>query len=299
MDGNSVLSGKLFIGLCLSVLATLMNSLGMNLQRYSKTKDKPCLNIIGIALSTTCGLVDMCSFHFAPQSLLAPVGAFTLVFNLLLAPVIHGEKILFLDVISTLLVFAGTITCLYFGSRHKQTYQLDELYLLATQKIFHVYVVFIISTILTLSLFIRNSERLGRGALRSVGVAYPICAGILGGSTVLTVRTIGEICKTSNYSFYLVLVLIGLVVCIASSQIAVLNRGLGKHSSLLIIPVFTGTFISANIVGGGILYKEFAHATTQERYAYSFGLMLVIFGVLVLTLKERKEKKVLKQVEMD
>lgn len=40
----SVFSGNLFIGLCLSVLATLMNSTGMNLQRYSKTKDRPCLN---------------------------------------------------------------------------------------------------------------------------------------------------------------------------------------------------------------------------------------------------------------
>ena len=295
----SVFSGNLFIGLCLSVLATLMNSTGMNLQRYSKTKDRPCLNVIGIILSTACGLVDMCSFHFAPQSLLAPVGAFTLVFNLLLAPILHSEKILLLDLLSTLLVFVGTITCLYYGSRHKQTYELDELYSLAMQKTFHVYVVFVIATILTLILYIRNSEKLGRGTLRSVGVAYPLCAGILGGSTVLTVRTIGEICKTSDYSIYVVIALILLVACIAFSQIFVLNRGLGKHSSLLIIPVFTGTFISANIVGGGILYQEFAKATTQERYAYSFGLMLVIFGVLVLTLKERKEKKVLKQVEMD
>ena len=93
--------------------------------------------------------------------------------------------------------------------------------------------------------------------------------------------------------------LVILVGCIAFSQIFVLNRGLGKHSSLLIIPVFTGTFISANIVGGGILYKEFANASLQERYAYSFGLLLVICGVLVLTLKERKEKIVQKQVEME
>lgn len=105
----SVLSGNLFVGLCLSVLATVMNSTGMNLQRYAKTKEMPCLNVVGIILSTTCGLVDMCSFHFAPQSLLAPVGAFTLVFNLLLAPILHSEKILLLDILSTLLVFVGTI----------------------------------------------------------------------------------------------------------------------------------------------------------------------------------------------
>ena len=295
----SVLSGNLFVGLCLSVLATVMNSTGMNLQRYAKTKEMPLLNIVGIILSTTCGLVDMCSFHFAPQSLLAPVGAFTLVFNLLLAPVLHSEKILLLDILSTLLVFVGTITCLYFGSRHKQTYDLDELYSLSMQKNFHVYIVFVVSTILTLVLYIRNSEKMGRGTLRSVGIAYPICAGILGGSTVLTVRTIGEICKTPSYSIYVVVALVVLVGCIAFSQIFVLNRGLGKHSSLLVIPVFTGTFISANIVGGGILYKEFANASLQERYAYSFGLLLVICGVLVLTLKERKEKIVQKQVEME
>ena len=119
----SVFSGNLFIGLCLSVLATLMNSTGMNLQRYSKTKDKPCLNVIGIILSTACGLVDMCSFH-CTTIITSTCWCITLV-QLIISTNITFEKILLLDLLSTLLVFVGTITCLYYGSRHKQTYELD------------------------------------------------------------------------------------------------------------------------------------------------------------------------------
>jgi magnesium transporter len=292
-------SRNVFIGLFLSVLASFMNSTGLNLQRYAKTRERPMINIVGIILSTVCGLVDMCSFHFAPQSLLAPIGAMTLVFNLLSAPLLHGESLQMIDYLSTFFVFSGTVTCLYFGSRHKQEYTPAEIYGLASQHVFQVYMVFVVITVLSLMLYVRNSEVLGRGALRRVGVGYPACAGILGGVTVLTVRTLGELMKSSSYNLVLVVFLVILVALVATTQVAILNRGLGRHSSLLIIPVFTGTFITSNIVGGGILYNEFSNATGTEQNAYFFGLAMVIGGIGLLTLKEGKLKSLTKVVEAD
>jgi magnesium transporter len=294
---NTELTPTILFGICLSVLASMMNSTGLNLQRYAKTKEKPFLNFVGIFLSTVCGLVDMCSFHYAPQSLLAPIGAMTLVFNLMLAPVMHGEMLGKVDFMSTFFVFGGTVTCLYFGSRHKETYSLEEISTLASRPIFRAYVVFIFVTVVSLAMYLRNSEILGRGALRRVGVGYPVCAGILGGVTVLTVRTVGEIFKSPDYTYGLVGMLVMLLVMVAASQVFVLNRGLGRHSSLLIIPVFTGTFITSNIIGGGILYNEFARASPTERNAYFLGLSMVISGVLFLTSKEQKAKKLIKVVE--
>ena len=72
------------------------------------------------------------------------------------------------DFMSTFFVFGGTVTCLYFGSRHKETYSLEEISTLASRPIFRAYVVFIFVTVVSLAMYLRNSEILGRGALRRV-----------------------------------------------------------------------------------------------------------------------------------
>ena len=61
----------------------------------------------------------------------------------LIAPVMHGEMLGKVDFMSTFFVFGGTVTCLYFGSRHKETYSLEEISTLASRPIFRAYVVFI------------------------------------------------------------------------------------------------------------------------------------------------------------
>lgn len=91
-------------GMFLAFTASCMNATGLNLQRLGQKLEKEAedvkgkirsrnLNRLGIFLSTSCGLVDLLSFGYAPQTVLAPFGAVTLVINLLLAPVIQGEEL--------------------------------------------------------------------------------------------------------------------------------------------------------------------------------------------------------------
>ena len=104
------------IGIALACLAASMNATGLNLQRYAQRHGLRVLNAVGLALAVLCGVADMASFGFAPQSLLAPFGSLTLVINLLLAPVLHGDQIRTVDLSSTALVFAGVAICLANGT---------------------------------------------------------------------------------------------------------------------------------------------------------------------------------------
>ena len=53
----------------------------------------------------------MASYAFAPQSMLAPLGAVTLVVNLLLAPLMHGETLRW-RCFYTCLIVAGIVLCI-------------------------------------------------------------------------------------------------------------------------------------------------------------------------------------------
>ena len=80
-------------------------------------------------------------------------------------------------------------------------------------------------------------------------------------------------------------------VCIplfAISQLTMLNTGLSKASSLIVVPVFVATFVTCNAVGGGIFFDEFAALSASQQRAYPLGLAMLVAGVLVLA--RRKEK---------
>ena len=98
------------IGVSLACLAAATNAAGLNLQRWATQRNRSRLNVLGVVLSASCGLIDMASFAFAPQSLLAPFGSLTIVINLLLAAPLHGDVISPVDLVSTALVFGGVAT---------------------------------------------------------------------------------------------------------------------------------------------------------------------------------------------
>ena len=64
----------------------------------------------------------------------------------------------------------------------------------------------------------------------------------------------------------------------ATSQLAVLNVGIGRYSSLVVVPVFVACFVTFNAVGGGIFFLDFAKFTPEQMQAYAGGLALLVGG---------------------
>ena len=215
---------------------------------------------------------DMASFSFAPQSLLAPFGALTLIINLLVAAPLHGDSVGRSDLISTFLVVSGVATCLANANTDAIDRTYDEIISLFYRPQFHGWVALVVSG-LALAAF----------RLKTAGTAlcYPLMAGGLGGCTTLCAKLVGELGKAS--APWYVAAIVGICIpCFAVSQLTMLNAGLGKASSLVVVPVFVATFVTCNAVGGGIFFDEFAGLTESQSKAYPLGLAMLVAGVLVL-----------------
>ena len=302
------------IGILLSATASCMNALGLNLQRmaggptllvqktqynarcWTQNKIRASSNILasfGIILSTSCGIVDAMSYGYAPQSMLAPIGAVTLVVNLLLAPVLHGEAIKASDLFFTTVIVVGVIICIMGGTRGESgdTYTPSELYKLSENPTFRQLVVMVLGIVVVLATHLWKSEREGRSDKLSTGFVYPVIAGILGGSTVLTAKILTTILSSSDEVDVTgtVIPLALLVGSFAISQILMNQRGLEKHSALIMVPIYSSTFVLSNAVGGGIFFQEFARVDTQGVRMYVGGVMLVLFGVLTMAITKQKE----------
>jgi len=245
------------------------------------------LNSAGIGLSVASGLVDLLSFSFAPQSLLAPLAAVTLIVNLMLAPVVHGEPLSQTDVFATVCVCLGVATCLSFSSSSSVVHTLRSLEKLVFRKMVGVYFSLYVSIMAALAYRVIDGEGSGHGQLKSVAVGYPVLAGMFGGLTTLLAKLITELLGVVSIRSHITLMVfvITLLGCSAVSQITILNKGIGKHSSLFVGPLFTATFVTSNIFNGGIFFNEFASFTRTQIMGFSVGVSLIVGGVTVLATK--------------
>lgn len=265
------------IGIGLACTAATMNAAGMNLQRWANAQKSQLLNIVGVIMSASCGILDMASFSFAAQSLLAPFGALTLVINLLLAAPLHGDQVKGHDYVATLLVFGGVAVCLANANTESIERTYSELIALTTRTQFHMWLGLLATGFTVAIAHLRTAP----ATARSAALCFPLLSGGLGGCTTLCAKTLGELTKAGAPWQSTALVGAG-IPCFALSQLALLNAGLARASSLLIVPVFTATFVTCNAVGGGIFFQEFDMLTASQQWAYRLGLAMLVGGVLIL-----------------
>jgi len=71
----------------------------------------------------------------------------------------------------------------------------------------------------------------------------------------------------------------------AAAQLLVLNQGVGRHSSLVVVPVFVATFVCANAIGGGLFFEEFAAFTPEQRRSYLQGAAIIAVGNVCLSFR--------------
>ena len=289
---SAALTMTVWIGIALSCTASFMNALGLNLQRLAGDNNAT-LKFIGILFSTLCGIVDVTSFLFAPQSMLAPLGSTTLIFNLFLAPVLHSESIIMRDVLLTIVVVMGVILCITSSSSGEDdgdnaVTTSSDLYLLSQAPAFQLLVGAVMCLCVALSYHLVSSQHDGRGALLSTGFVYPVLAGIFGGATTLLAKMITVIgVSMENLSSSLPLgIMCG--AC-AASQVIINGKGLAKHSSLVMVPIYSSTFVLSNAVGGGIFFQEFNKFTQEQWLSYGGGVALVVGGVLVMAAAKQRE----------
>ena len=307
-----------WFGVLLSSLASCMNALGLNLQRMAsslpnknpnniqgklaKSLNAKSLNSIGICFSTMCGVVEGISLGYAPQSTLAPLGALTLVVNLLLAPVLHNEKITKSDSFLTLVIIIGVITCIMGGNADEQEYTVKDLHTLSQNSMFHKMIGILTSLFVILGLHVIMNGNKNKKASKndktkeynslSIGFVYPVVAGIFGGLTVLSVKILTIVGTSSEgivHHWKLIVVLVAINLTFAIAQIIINGIGLSKHSALVMVPIYSSAFVLSNAMGGGIFFKEFDKLNERGVNMYMCGVSFVIFGVLSMAYIKHKE----------
>ncbi|GBG29549.1 NIPA-like protein 2 [Hondaea fermentalgiana] len=299
------------IGLGMAVLFSFLNAVALNLQKLSLNKHgegvpviRQPLWICGFFMLLLGSVMDFIAFGLAPASLLAPLAALSLVWNMVSTPLILREEKPARDqIIATMIIFAGCILAVVFSNHSSPTYTLEDLKNLYRRQAMIVYTCVVPVLVMLHMITIEIVEALpaqwrARGFLKRAHlIGYAGAAGIVGGQSIIFAKSTVEIFKSAisgakgigaNAETYFIIS--GMILCMLV-QITYLNGGLLHHDSLSIVPVYQAYWILSGVIGGLVYFDEITGFTPLQLGLFSFGLLVTFGGVTFLAHLAGKERQ--------
>ncbi|CAZ86637.1 unnamed protein product [Tuber melanosporum] len=314
--GDLSSGAQITIGVCVGVLSTSVQSLGLTLQRKSHLleDDRPPhikkrpphrrrMWQIGILLFIVSNILgSSIQITTLPLVILSPLQASGLVFNSICATLILSEPFTRYSLIGTILVCIGAALIAAFGAMKEPAHSLDELLDLLAKKTFLSWMactallVFGILGATKASSILR--PRLKHTAkMRMVrGVAYGCVSGILSAHCLLLaksavellVRTIVDRHNQFN-RWQSWMILLGLAA-LALTQLYYLHRGLKLCSTSVLYPLVFCVYNIIAILDGLLYYRQASRLTLLHGCLIALGTAILLTGVLALSWRLNQEQ---------
>ncbi|WFD35537.1 hypothetical protein MCUN1_002393 [Malassezia cuniculi] len=239
----------------------------------------------GIALMGLGECGNFLSYGFAPASLVAPLGAVSLLANVAIAPALLNESVNATDILGILLAIAGAVAVVCCSGRSDGPLDPSELWDAVCRPVFGIYSLSmaILGTVLVV---LAHSPVGERTALVNLGV----CA-VSGAFTVLATKGVSSFLLGARHVSQLLceplfFALLAVIAATAVVQLTYLNRALQHFDARLVIPTQFVLFTVSTIVGSSILYRDFAQLGALRIAGFALGCVVTFLGVYVLSVRE-------------
>lgn len=258
--------------------------------------------ILGFVLLVICPLpFNLLAVTWAAASLVAPLASVTLVLNQCLAPCTLNEKLTRTDVAATAVIVSGVVLATAFGTHCESSYKPDDLLVLYTRTPFLIMAVGIVICILvafftarrwrkTMPDVLESDENNRIQAPTSVTISYAFMAGAYGAVMQIVFKGTGELVGAGAWDSPALWASAVAILPLATTQMAYLNTGMQVCNAVKFFPSYNASLIVMMTITGMIYYEEYKGLTGLLGWGcFITGILLVVAGVLLLTLKNSTE----------
>jgi uncharacterized membrane protein len=285
------------LGIGLAIFSAGCTNLGINLQKLSYEDYYVDLNehayrvyhsyiwIVGIVMMMFGSIIDFIALGVAPQSVIAPFGAFSLVFNVIIAKILHYEPITLQTLTGTSLIIIGTVFCSICATHIEETLTLAEIIDLTHS---HVFIATTIFMVMAISMIWRYACIVEENTYYHK-LSITFLTGVFGAYNLL----IGKIlCKllfinfqqlyTSVFAYTIVFLLITTMII----QLIWLNYGLKLYTSTSIIPMTRAFWVIFSVILGMITFIEYKTLTLTYIILFYTGIIIVVTGIVFFLIND-------------
>jgi hypothetical protein len=301
-----------WVGFLLCTIFSALSSVAFNLQKLSINENDKSSNpkpvylqwkwVLGLVFLVTGSLVDFVAYGLAPQSLLTPLAALVLVWNILVAKC-FGERPGKREIISVFIIFSGTTLTVAFADHYTPSYSMDDvrtLYRAPRMVAYAFFVPLFICAHLYGLRYIKKNNVINDNSLdektrmfysRIECVCYAGTAGVIGGHAILFAKQAMELLKSWGagdniwvyYEMYFII--IGVVVGLFGN-VSFLNTALRYYDSLQVIPIYQTYWIIFGTASGLVFFDEIGEMSGTQIFFFLVGCVISLAGVLVLSLRQ-------------
>lgn len=246
---------------------------------------------IGTFLMATGEIGNFAAFAFAPASLVAPLGAWSVVLSAILAHVFLHETVSNINLIGIALCVTGAFLIGTSGpdvSSAEAGLDADAVSRLLIRLPFVIFMLLTLSATASL-IYISHKTTLGQQYI----FVYVGVSSLLGGVTVVCAKALSTFLRLTiegNSQFGNLLPFgLGLILaCAILAQLRYLNMAMAQFGNAQVIPVYYVLFTSCAMTSGVIMYREFDELTIRN-LPFFVGICSTMSGVFLVSKSARNE----------
>ena len=251
----------------------------------------------GLLLVVGGSLGDFMALGFAAQSLIVPVGGFTLVANVFFAHYWLKEDLTRLDLLATFMIILGIVLITAFADKNEVTYDIEELKMLYKHTRFYIYLALVVTTCIVMFSIVKHIQKIDakfghkseeyKPWRRVHPVFTAALSGVIGAQSTLFAKSTAELLKKTfggdnQLNNIVTWVIILAMLCTIFGQIHWLTTALKDFNAVLVVPIFQCFFILFSIISGGVYFNEFAKMTGLQTTMFALGVLVTLSGVVLL-----------------
>lgn len=290
------------VGVALAVGAAGFTNVGINLQKLSHRKREEAtlltekrysrtLWIVGIFLMILGAIADFIALGLAAQSIVAPLGSLTLVFNVYVARWMHGEVITPSGIKGTFIILFGVLLSVFFAPHRTPISSVDQVLSIYSSLRFTLYIL-VISIFITYLWISAQKYATGLSSTQTQALFkrhrlfVAMLSGILGAHNVLFAKFTAKLLMDGlsvvmmRFMFYVTIFLLCFTV---STQLKWLNEGLKRFNALYMVPVSKAFWVLFSVISGLIVFEEYKNMSFFHFVLFVASILVILFGVKVFS----------------
>ncbi|WRX15184.1 Magnesium transporter NIPA - like 5 [Theobroma cacao] len=233
-------------------------------------------------------VANFVAYVYAPAVLVTPLGALSIIVSAFLAHFMLKERVQKMGIVGCVSCIVGSVVIVIHAPQEHTPSSVLEIWTLATQPAFLIYVAATLSTVLALVLHFE--PHYGQTNLL---VYLGICS-LMGSLTVVSIKAIGIAIKLtldgiSQLAYPQTWFFITVAAICVITQLNYLNKALDTFNAAIVSPVYYVMFTTLTIIASVIMFKDWSGQNVSSIASEICGFITVLSGTIILHATREQE----------
>ncbi|KAL5788809.1 hypothetical protein ACOSP7_005758 [Xanthoceras sorbifolium] len=243
---------------------------------------------VGMVTMIVGEVANFVAYVYAPAVLVTPLGALSIIVSAVLAHFMLKERLLKMGILGCVTCIVGSVVIVIHAPQEQTPNSVQEIWTLATQPAFLIYVASTLSVVLALVLYFE--PRYGQTNLL---VYLGICS-LMGSLTVVSVKAIGIAIKLtlegiSQMAYPQTWFFMTVAAICVVTQLNYLNKALDTFNAAIVSPVYYVMFTTLTIIASIIMFKDWSDQNASSIVSEICGFITVLSGTIILHATKEQE----------